>query len=338
MSNESTTAITPVAPTPAGMTVAKHEKISMEKINKYLNNLGCPLPDNLRETFVEMAIAQNLNPFKREIYGIPYKNRKTGETTLSIVTGYEVYLRRAESTAQLDGWKVWTEGTGREMVAKIMIHRRDREHPFEWEIDYSEYGQDNSMWRSKPKTMLKKVVVAQGFRLCFPSEFQNMPYIVDEVGDDTEILVANHEGSAEVSSEPAVDQAASQETMEKLDELLSDERVPKEVREKYGQALAERTPTQKEAEIALARLHAQILKATATGGDVLDTLRKKMHVMGVECYGDGWDKERPTMVSGINKDKTSSNELDQVELREMISRLELIQSETNQEDNAAGQE
>jgi len=63
-----------------------------------------------------------------------------------------------------------------------------------------------------------------------------------------------------------------------------------------------------------------------------------MHVMGVECYGDGWDKERPTMVSGINKDKTSSNELDQVELREMISRLELIQSETNQEDNAAGQE
>ena len=37
------------------------------------------------------------------------------------------------------------------------------------------------MWSEKPRTMLKKVCIAQAFRLCFPVELGGMPYTADEL-------------------------------------------------------------------------------------------------------------------------------------------------------------
>jgi hypothetical protein len=48
-------------------------------------------------------------------------------------------------------------------------------------VYWSEYTQDNSMWFSKPRTMLKKVAIGQGFRLCFPDELGGMGYLEEEV-------------------------------------------------------------------------------------------------------------------------------------------------------------
>src|SRR5574344_2599467 len=61
---------------------------------------------------------------------------------------------------------------------------KDWEHPFKHEVYMSEYNTGKSLWASKPITMLKKVAMAQAFRLAFPDELGGMPYTSDELGTD----------------------------------------------------------------------------------------------------------------------------------------------------------
>ena len=42
---------------------------------------------------------------------------------MSIVVGYEVYLKRAERTGKLDGWSTRIEGEGENMKAIVEIHQ-----------------------------------------------------------------------------------------------------------------------------------------------------------------------------------------------------------------------
>lgn len=166
--------------------IAKTVEIDEKKVIEYMNasGIGADLDDGEKKQFIEVAKAYQLNPFKREIYCVAY-NTKRGRK-LSIITGYEVYLKRAERTGKLNGWKVDIAGTRKEgnLRAIVTIHRKDWTEPFVHETYWAEYKQDNSMWNSKPITMIKKVAMAQAFRLCFPDEFGGMPYTSDELSDD----------------------------------------------------------------------------------------------------------------------------------------------------------
>lgn len=157
--------------------------LSKEKLNEFLDiaGVGRGLLADKRRQFVEIAQAYQLNPFKREIYCISY----AGNT--SIITGYEVYIKRAERTGKLDGWNVEIHGEGKDMSAVITIYRSDWKHPFKHEVYFVEAanrnkgGELNSVWSKMPKFMLKKVAIAQGFRLCFSDELGGMPYTSDEL-------------------------------------------------------------------------------------------------------------------------------------------------------------
>ena len=172
--------------------------VDEQVIKDFLFGSETKLTDEQKVLFGRTAMAFNLNPFKREIYAVPFEekwyNKQTGKREsfnpkryrLSIVTGYEVYLKRAERLALLDGWKVWTEDdpNGRPIKAKISISRKDWKNPFEHEVYFNEYAQSNSMWESKPHTMIKKVVTAQGFRMAFPDDMGGLPYTSDELPDE----------------------------------------------------------------------------------------------------------------------------------------------------------
>ena len=125
-----------------------------------------------------------LNPVKREVYAVVYNDYKSGEKKMNIITGYEVYLKRAERTGKLNGWECHTDGQGQQMKAVVTIDRKDWEHPFKHEVYMSEYNTGKSLWASKPITMLKKVAMAQAFRLAFPDELGGMPYTSDELGTE----------------------------------------------------------------------------------------------------------------------------------------------------------
>lgn len=198
------------------------EIITGDNIVEYLKSFGlaAELSPNEISQFVQIATAYQLNPFKREIYCVPYGQGE--RRRLSIITGYETYLKRADRIGKLKGWKAWTEGgytvetkkvtlEGRngpytkekrlpvgDLVAKIEIHRSDWDKPFEHEVYLDEYAQDNDMWASKPRTMLKKVVIAQAFRMAFPDEMGGMPYTSDELPSER----TEHRIEAEVTVAP----------------------------------------------------------------------------------------------------------------------------------------
>jgi len=157
-------------------------KVTDTELSSYLATAAPNLTDAERNQFFSIAKAFELNPFKREIYCIAYGQGQYRK--LSIITGYEVYLKRAERTGKMDGYEVTTEGEGRNLKAIVTIYRKDWSKPFKHEVYFPEYSQDNQIWKTKPITMIKKVAIAQAFRLCFPDEFGGMPYTSDELPDN----------------------------------------------------------------------------------------------------------------------------------------------------------
>jgi phage recombination protein Bet len=186
------------------MTTTKIEKpvqstFDVDKIKKYLHtmNLASNLTNSEVEQFIEIAQSFELNPFKREIYANKYGDK------FSVIVGFETYIKRAERSGLLSGWNVTTEGSidrnnfmNSDLRAIITIHRKDFEFPFVHDVYYIEYvgrrrdGSITDFWKNKPFTMIKKVAMAQGFRLCFSDELGGMPYTSEELATiETEAVV-----------------------------------------------------------------------------------------------------------------------------------------------------
>ena len=156
----------------------------------HLDALGLTskLNEGEKNTFLQISKAFNLNPFKREIHISKYGDN------LSIITGYEVYIKRAERTGLLDGWNATTTGSveSGDLKAIVTIYRKDRAHPFVWEALYSECvqktreGKVTKFWE-KSAFMTKKVAISQGFRLCFSDELAGMPYTADEMPEQIQM-------------------------------------------------------------------------------------------------------------------------------------------------------
>ncbi len=153
------------------MATHKNAVITDKDIKSYLTSTKTTLTDDQFSLFAEIAKRNGLDPFKREIYPIPFGG------DFSIVTGYEVYIQRAERTGKLAGWSCVNVEEG----AVITIHRTDWKEPFIWEVTYEEFKKQHATWKSMPKFMIKKVCIGQGFRLAFPDELAGMPYLKEEM-------------------------------------------------------------------------------------------------------------------------------------------------------------
>lgn len=162
--------------------------LTKETIKKFL----CPNASD-QELMMGLQIAKtfNLNPLKREVYFVKY-----GNNPMQVLTGYEVYLKRAERSGQYNGLDITSQGslsTG-DLKAIVKVYRKDWTNPLSHEVYYSEYvqtkqdGTPNRFWKEKPITMIKKVAVSQAFRMAFPDEFDGMPYTADEVVDQEKII------------------------------------------------------------------------------------------------------------------------------------------------------
>jgi phage recombination protein Bet len=144
--------------------------------------------------FLNQCVMFGLNPFKREIYLIKYK----ATDPATFVVGYEVYLKRAERTRNWAGLNsgVTFDKDGKLFSAWVDVYRKDWINPLHHEVYLSEYIQTKAewvggqatgkkiptrFWAEKPITMLKKVAVAQAFRMAFPDEMAGMPYTSEEM-------------------------------------------------------------------------------------------------------------------------------------------------------------
>jgi phage recombination protein Bet len=165
--------------------------------------------------FRNICSSFGLNPYKREIHAVKY-----GDTPAQFITGYEVYLKRAERTGMLDGWDVKViHQNGQPVSATIQIHRKDRGKPVVWSVEREEFDTGKSTWKSMPSFMLKKVAIAQGFRLAFPDELGGMPYMPEEL---------NKSGLVESTSEQISGSTRMITEKPKEIEVIQAEEVPQE--------------------------------------------------------------------------------------------------------------
>lgn len=219
-------------------TQEQHSEVTQALLIDYLKTMNKGLTEQQTKQFLAVAGTFGLNPWKREVYAVTFKN-KDGGTEMSIVTGYETYIKRAEMNPNYDGYEIaWKGGFKPGKIVKhsksgdweipailpdgevsctCTVYRKDRNHPISEEVFFDEYNQNNSMWQSKPRTMLKKVAIVSAFRKAFPIDFGGMPYTSEELPDTmTGADKLEQQGYTEVShDEPQQLQATAKPKAEK---------------------------------------------------------------------------------------------------------------------------
>jgi len=203
--------------------VKKEPELSLADIKKYI-----AIGATDKELFMFMGICKSygLNPFKREIHFIKRKYKdKDGvwQEKGDAVVGYEVYLKRAERTGKLDGWNCHIEKDTMGEKAVIEIKRKDHSTPIIWEAYRKEFDTGMSTWMKMPSFMLKKVCIAQGFRLAFPDEMGGLPIIPEEIPIHPE-QVTYTEMTSESLEQKEIDVTAEPEKTPP--EAISSEKTP----------------------------------------------------------------------------------------------------------------
>ena len=154
--------------------------------------------------FIELCKAQKLNPFVRDAYLVKYGNQPA-----QIIVGKDVFLKKAGENPNFNGLKAGIvvvdkngdvkerEGSlkvpGDELIGGwCEVYLKNREYPTKCLVSLDEYiqkkkdGTVNSMWSSKPCTMIRKVAQSQALREAFPNELRGL-YEKEEMGIDTKL-------------------------------------------------------------------------------------------------------------------------------------------------------
>ena len=154
--------------------------------------------------FIELCKAQKLNPFVRDAYLVKY-----GSQPAQIIVGKDVFLKKAGKNPNFNGLKAGIvvvdkngdvkerEGSlkvpGDELIGGwCEVYLKNREYPTKCLVSLDEYiqkkkdGTVNSMWSSKPCTMIRKVAQSQALREAFPNELRGL-YEKEEMGIDTKL-------------------------------------------------------------------------------------------------------------------------------------------------------
>ena len=148
--------------------------------------------------FIMTAQAWGLNPIKKEIMFVKYGNNPG-----TSVINYQVPIKRAEASGELEGYTVDYKGQGDNAVCIVTIHRKGWKTPFVHETVFREvaygYRKDGGTylksagWKAQPTFMHKKTSINQAFKLAFPSLLGNMPYIEGEVPVEGGTVEAKYE-------------------------------------------------------------------------------------------------------------------------------------------------
>lgn len=190
-----------VKPTTAvtSVTLESGSVLTAETVRNYLVSGGGNVTDQEVVMFLELCKAQKLNPFVKDAYLIKYGNQAA-----QIVTGKDVFIKRAYENPNFDGMRAgvvilkkdgsleYREGSLKLPNETLVggwceVYLKDKRCPAKAVVSFDEYagrkanGQLNSMWANKGATMIRKVAQSQALREAFPSEFRGC-YQKEELG------------------------------------------------------------------------------------------------------------------------------------------------------------
>jgi len=159
--------------------------LSPDIIRKSLVSGDGTVTDQEIAMFLKLCEYQHLNPFLKEVYLIKY-----GSSPATMITGKATFLKRAYNHPKYRGHKTGISTDGLTAWAEVYVDEYTT--PIKCEVDYDEYvgkkkdGTVNSMWKGKPRTMLKKVALVQALREAFPDTFAGL-YSEEEADSMTNV-------------------------------------------------------------------------------------------------------------------------------------------------------
>ena len=114
--------------------------------------------------------ALGLNPLLSEITAIVYKGREGSKMSIQVMR--DGFLKIAHKSGKFAGIESGTKGAGADLIGWCKVYHKDFKYPVSQEADFSEYavlerGGKPTLWKSKPKTMIKKVAESMALRKAF---------------------------------------------------------------------------------------------------------------------------------------------------------------------------
>ena len=172
----------------------RNVQITPEDVKRHLcNNAN----DSEVALFLELCKAQRLNPFIKDAYLVKY-----GNGPASIITGKEVFTKRANANPNFEGMEhgvVFMRKDARGVTvdkregaavykaagetllggwARVYVKGKK---PFYCELALEEYSTGKSNWAKMPAVMIDKCAQVAALRLAFPDQFQGL-YAAEEMG------------------------------------------------------------------------------------------------------------------------------------------------------------
>lgn len=169
------------------VTTPLEKVLSMWQDEKQLKTIRDMYAKNATEdefkTFVQMGIATGLNPFLREIWCVKYDKNAAAQIFVAR-DGYRKIISRnpnydyhfVDAVYSNDDYCFdLTKGEvrhtsnfkdrGKLMGAYCLVKMKNSSRPHYVFVDVTEYNTNQSIWKSKPATMIKKVAEAQTIRM-----------------------------------------------------------------------------------------------------------------------------------------------------------------------------
>lgn len=121
--------------------------------------------DTELELFLHLASSYNLDPFKKEIWFIKFKEGDKPQ----IYTSRDGYLKIAHASGVFNGMESYTieDEKGNPIKAVCKVYRKDMDFPFKAEIKISEYKQNTQPWTKYTSAMGIKVAEVFALKRAF---------------------------------------------------------------------------------------------------------------------------------------------------------------------------
>ena len=171
-------------------------RITPDDIKNYI----CPqATDKEVGMFLELCRAQRLNPFIKDACLVKY-----GNAPASIITGKEVFVRRANNNPNYEGIEHGIVFMRKAQGGSVQVEKREGaavykaagetllggwarvfvkgKRPVYCELSLDEYSTGKSNWSKMPAVMIDKCAQVGALRLAFPDDFQGL-YAAEEMGN-----------------------------------------------------------------------------------------------------------------------------------------------------------
>ena len=185
-----------------------------------------------------------------------------------------------------------------------------------------------------PRNMLFARAMSNGVRWYCPDVFSgNTVYTPEELGlgartddegniirtdDEGYIIVDRHSGEIIESPKPAVKPAPTQPAIKSLSEVEPLSFDAPSITEEF-----EAIPSPKTGQTAKEHADAQAAQASSAVVKINAGQLKRLHALGTQLYGDGWDDKRHELVKNVTAGKsTSSSDLTTTDASRLIAGME----------------